>query len=227
MKRFMLNTIVFLLLFVIIFPFQAGADSFMPSWQAGDRWLVKAIYPSHAAGDKWSEPVFWDYEVIGLEGYGPEARYILEIRDRDGRVNLKTRLAYSAGDLSLVRAEILSVRRGEESVRVLAYDGGTPVVTEQTLAPFDSPAFPLAWPSSAEFSVIRQIDGLKDVRSVRQEVRWVTESDEVPGHLPGSRLIEVKFTGKDGLIFVQYWDRAYPWPVYGENINMRYWLVKE
>lgn len=223
----MLNTIVFLLLFVIIFPFQAGADNFRPSWKAGDRWLVKAVYPSHTARDKWSEPVFWEYEIIGLEGDEPEGRYVIEIKDRDGRLNLKTRLSYSAGDLSLVRAEISNIRRGDESVRVLTYDRGIPVLTEQTLTPFDFPVFPLTWPSSAEFSVTREIDGLKAVQTVRQDVRLVTESDELPGLLPGSGLIEVEYTGKDGFIFMQYWDKAYPWPVYGENINMKYWLVKE
>ena len=228
MKRYTFGILGLALLFIIVCSVQAaGADPFRPAWQTGDRWIVKAVYRSHLDKDKWSEPVYWEYEIVGFEGDGSQGHYILEISDREGRLKLNTRLVHRAEDLSLIRAEITKTRRGKEFVRVLTYEGGTPVVTEQTLTPFDTPVFPLTCPSSIDFAVTKQIDQLKAVQTVRQEVKQVSGADELPHQPPGTDLIEVKCTGKDGLIFVQYWDRALPWPLYGQNINMKYWLVEK
>ncbi|MEA2015072.1 MAG: hypothetical protein U9N38_07220 [Thermodesulfobacteriota bacterium] len=228
MKRYTFGAMWLALLFVIVCSVQeAGADPFCPTWQTRDKWLVKAVYRSHLDKDKWSEPVFWEYKIVGLEGDSSEGHYILEIRDRENHLKLNTRLVYRAEDLSLIRAEITKTRRGKEFVRVLTYEGGTPVITEQTLTPFDTPVFPLTCPSFINFEVIKQVGTLKEVRTIRQEVRQVSWAEELPDQPPGTDLIEVRCMGKDGLIFVQYWDRTVPWPLYGQNINMKYWLVKE
>lgn len=223
------HLLALLLLFVLAFPVRGAAeDGVSPVWKKGDAWLVRAVYRSHLDEDKWSEPVFWEYEIVGFEGDGSDALYILEIQDRAGRLKLTSRLVYRAEDLSLVRVEITKRPRGGEFVKVLmTYSGGTPVVTEQTLTPYDTPVFPLACPSSIDFAVTKQIDRLKAVQTVRQEVRQVSGADELPDQPPGRDLIEVRCSGKDGLIFAQYWDSAFPWPLYGQNMNMKYWLVRE
>jgi len=219
---------VLLFLFVLVFSVQsASGDVVSPVWKEGDAWVVRAVYRSHHDDDQWSEPVFWEYEIVGFEGDGSDGRYTLEIRDREGRLKLTSRLVYRAEDLSLVRVEITKTRRGEGFVKVLTYNGDTPVVTEQTLTPYDTPVFPFTCPSSIDFSVTKQIDRLKAIRTVRQEVRQVSGVDELPDMPPERDLIEVKCTGKDGLIFMQYWDSAFPWPLYGRNMNMKYWLVRK
>ena len=228
MKRYMFVFFLFSAFFVISCSFQlARADNFRPEWKIGDKWLVKAVYLSYLAEDKWSGPVFWEYEVPGLEGEGRKRCYILEIRDRDGRLNMNTRLEYRDEDLSIARAVMTKkMRGGEEIVRSLTFKGGTPVITEQTLTPYDSPVFPLEYPSFTEFSVIRMIDGLEAVEVIQQDVKEVSSMDEIQIQQSGNGLIEVKCSGKDGIVFVQYWDMNFPWPVYGVNNNMKYWLVK-
>ena len=217
-----------LLLFVLAFPVRGAAeDGVSPVWKEGDTWLVKAVYRLHPDEDKWSGPVLWEYTIVGFDEDGSEGHYILEIRNQKGHMKLTSRLIYRAEDLSLIRAEITKTRRGQEFVKVLTYHGGTPVVTEQTLTPYDIPVFPLTCPSSLDFEVTRQVDQLKAVQNIRQEVRQVSGAEGLPDQLPGQDLIEVKCIGKDGLIFEQYWDKNSPWPVYGRNGNMKYWLVKE
>ena len=226
MKRYMFG--ILLVFALIICSFQlAGADNFRPTWKIGDRWLVKAVYLSHMDKEKWSGPVFWEYEVIGIEGEDQKRCYILEIRDRDGRLNLNTRLEYRDKDLSLTKAKITKIRGGKELVRNLAFKGGIPVITEQTLTPYDSPVFPLMYQPSAEFSFKRQIGDLEAVEVLRQDMREVSTVDGIQVKPSCSELIEVKCIGKDGIVFIQYWDRAYPWPIYGRNVNMKYWVVKE
>ncbi|MDD5724327.1 MAG: hypothetical protein PHY29_11415 [Syntrophales bacterium] len=205
----------------------AVANSFSPVWRVGDHWTVKAVYRSYPDQGKWSEPVFWRYDIVERAQEGGMEYLIMEVRDREDRLKVSSRLVYRAEDLSLVRVEASKTRRGKEFVTVLACGGAAPVATEQTLTPYDTPVFPLICPSSLDFSVTKHVDQLKAVRTVRQEVRQVSGVEEMPGLSPGGDLIEVICTGKDELVFTQYWDTALPWPVYGENGNMKYWLVRE
>jgi hypothetical protein len=217
------------LLIVASAPWATGADTFLPVWQVGDRWLVKAVYPSHLNEDEWSAPVYWEYRIAGREEHGSESYYVLEIKDQNDSLKLSTRLMYRTEDISLARAEITKTRRGKEVIKVLTYKRGIPVRTEHTLTPCDTPVFPLCLPSSTDYSLTKRIDEELKVRETfRQEVRRAREVEELPDWPEDRDLIEVKCHSKDGtLIFVQYWDENLPWPVYGRNGNMKYWLVKE
>jgi hypothetical protein len=209
-------------------PWATGADTFLPVWQVGERWLVKAVYPSHLNEDEWSAPVYWEYEIIGREDHGSESCYVLEIKDQKGGLKLSARLMYRLKDLSLARAEITKTRRGKQVVKVLTYERNIPILTEQTLTPYDKPVFPLHLPSSTDFSVTREVSpGLKASKTIRQEVRQVSGAQELPDWPENRDLTEVRCSATDGtIIFIQYWDKNLPWPVYGQNRNMKYWLVE-
>jgi hypothetical protein len=205
-----------------------GADTFLPAWQVGDRWLVKAVYPSPLDEGEWSAPVFWEYKIVGREEYGSESCYVLEIKDQKGGLKLSARLMYRLADLSLARAEITKTRRGKQIIKVLTYERGAPVETQQSLTPFDTPVFLFHHSSSTDFSVRRHVSqGLKATKTIRQEVRRVSGAQELPNWPEDRDLTEVRCSATDGtLIFIQYWDKNLPWPVYGQNRNMKYWLVE-
>ena len=205
-----------------------GADTFLPVWQVGERWLVKVVYPSHLNEDEWSAPVYWEYKIVGREEHGSESCYVLEIKDQKGGLKLSARFMYRLKDLSLARAEITKTRRGKQVVKVLTYERNIPILTEQTLTPYDKPVFPLHHPSSTDFSVTRKISPeLKASETIRQEVRPAYAVAELPDWPGDRKLIEVKCTAGDGtIIFIQYWNKNLPWPVYGQNRNMKYWLVE-
>lgn len=205
-----------------------GADTFLPVWRVGERWLVKAVYPSHLNEDKWSAPVYWEYEIVGREEHGSESCYVLEIKDQNGGLKLSARLIYRLSDLSLARAEITKTRRGKQIIKVLTYESGAPVETQQSLTPFDTPVFLFHPFSSTDFLFRRRISqGLKATKIIRQEIRQVSGAQELQDWPEDRELIEVKCTAGDGtLIFIQYWDKNLPWPVYGQNRNMKYWMVE-
>lgn len=208
----------------------ARAGSLMPVWKMGDIWVVRAIYPSPANRAEWSTPVYWEYRVAGIEEQGPETFFVLEVKDRDNLVELNAQLLYREADLSLVEARIRKKgRRGKAITRTFNYEPGRPVRTGQSIIPYDTPVFPLIFPSSVQFSVKKRIaEGLMSVQNVRQDIREGAGAEVESGSYKGGGLIEVKCAGDDGTsIFVQYWREGLPWPVYGENRHMRYWLVEE
>jgi len=205
-----------------------GGEGFSPSWSKGDRWLVEAVYQSVSDREAWSAPVYWEYRVVGFEDLGPEKYLVLQVKDYNGNLRLETRLMYRASDLSLARVEIKKMRRGKSVSRVLTWERGGPVRTEQTLSPFDTPVFPLILTSSTDFTIKKSVGtGLKATRTVRQEVRCLSGSKDLSGDAFKKGLIEVKCTGDDGeILFVQSWDKDLPWPVSGMNGHMKYRLVK-
>ncbi len=211
-----------------------------PAWQKGDRWLVKAVYPSPLKKNEWSAPVYWEYNVADDE----KNYYTVEVRKYSGGLNLSARLTYAKDfdnsknvqRLSLIKAEITKPRRGKEIVSILTYQKGIPVQTEQTLIPFDTPVFPLLSPFSEDFMTKKHVSqGLKVMDILRQEVRQVSGTEDIPDWPPEKNLTQVKlipasdqgYDTTETPIFVQYWHENLPWPVFGRNRNMKYWLVEK
>ncbi len=203
----------------------AGSESvFSPGWRVGDTWLVKAVYPSPVADDEWSAPVYWNYRVAGREMEGAEETYIVDVSEQTGRVGLKARLFYRCADGSLAGVDMEKMSRGKIIGTTLVYEKGVPAVSERTLIPCDTPVFPLEEPLSSEYRITRAMGGgMKTERIVRQDVRKVPDTEG-----SSSPLFEVRCTDDKGsTLFLQRWSSHYPWPLYGENRNMRYWLVTE
>ncbi len=228
-----LCTVVF-----VMVPQIVRADMIYPVWQVGDKWMVKAVYPSSMKKDEWSAPVYWEYNVVTTcEENGSKNCYAVEVRDHSGSLKLTARLTYikDSPNLFLSHAEITKTRRGKEIVRVLTYPKGIPVRTEQTLIPYDTPVFPLRSPSSADFTTIKHVSqGLRATDILRQEVRQVGRAEDIPDWPAEKELTEVRlFLGTDRVandetpVFVQYWHGNLPWPVFGRNRNMKYWLVEK
>jgi len=209
----------------------AGAqDIFLPKWSVGDNWLVKVVYPSPMVQDQWSAPVYWEYFVTGRETEGDEERYIVDVRERTGRVRLKVRLFYRCADLSLARVDMEKLSRGESLCTTLAYEKGAPVVSERTLVPYGTPVFPLSGDQSSEYRVLCGVQGgVKLQKTFRQQVVRVPDVHTDGSETADEIFFEVTCTDdkKGDFLFFQRWSSRHPWPIYGENQNMRYWLVIE
>jgi len=244
MKKEIYKTIS-VILFLLFIPQMLWAEKMIifPAWQPGETWIVKAVYHSIMNKDEWSEPVFWEYKVTDIKDNGSEKYYIIDVKEqKESKLNLTARLTYQTeckkitcgSEISekcnipiLIKAEITKFRQGKESVNILEYEKGVPVWTEQTLIPFDTPVFPLCSESSLDFTVIRKIsDELKVKETVRQDVQIVKGIKEIPDLLPEKEIAEIKCVKKDKTIFVQYWSENIPFPLFGWNENMKYWLIK-
>jgi len=208
-----------------------STEFFSPSWKVGDTWVVKAVYPDPFENGKWSSPVFWEYEVAREESLASGNCVIIEVLEKTEKEDRQPlRLTYRLKDHRLLRAEITKTRQGKESLIQLTYEGEYPVETQQSPVPFDSPVFPLRIPSSVMFSIQKDISGglkkTEPMRQVVQKVHGLAESADVPGEYNRKELIRVQCEDAQGnVIFSQYWDETSPWPVYGSNVNMKYWLM--
>lgn len=208
-----IRLLVAIALFGIIILSSPGgaADGSAPRWAAGDVWSVLVSYP--AAGDGWSDPVRWVYRVAATPETGHDG-YILAVTGPE----MKARLVYR-GDFSLAEVEIVRAIRERRIVTDLAYEAGAPVLTERSPVPFDTPLFPLLSGAAGEYRVRHAIgDGLFVTVTVRQTVASIPGDEE---------LLAVTCAWGDTEGFVQHWGQGRPWPLYGENRNMRYWLVEE
>jgi len=206
-------------------------DFFSPPWKGGDTWIVKVVYPIPFKKDQWSKPVFWEYKVKD-QGNGLSGNpFVIEVRRKEGKDSGPAlRLIYRSGDHCLLRAESTKIIRGMKTLKVLTYEGKYPVKTQQSPIPFDSPVFPIRIPSSLLFSFAKDVSGgLKKTETIRQEVRKVSgvaELKDLPGSYDQKELIEVRCEDIYGnVLFSQYWDESFGGPVYGKNLNMKYWLM--
>ncbi len=212
----------------VCLPRTVMADGLFPAWRTGETWLVKAVYHSALQKGEWSAPVLWEYHIKSCEK--SESGCVLEVKNHGTGPELTARLIYRSDDFSLVSAEITKTRRGKDVAKILTYKGGVPARAEQTLIPSDTPVFPLRFPSSADFTVTSPVSReLKTTDTIRQEVRQVTgKIEDLPDRSPEKPLTEVKCTTGNGkLVFIQYWSENLPFPLFGQNENMKYWMVME
>jgi len=233
-QRAALVVLVFTALFLCLLwmpsPLQSQ-ECFTNFWRVGDRWAVKAVYRVEGKADRWSEPVYWEYEIRGVNTSVADECFELSITPRSGQV-VKTgiRMLIRCRDLTPAVVEIPKKRRGKEYATVIRYSGSAPVETEQTLAPYDMPMFPLCSPSSSVFRFMRSIgEGLQQVKKIRQDVQVCSEHPvDVEKGVCNEELFEVTcFDDNGNIMFQQYWCAGSKWPLYGWNRDMRYWLVEK
>ena len=195
---------------LILFPAGVGAEEITPCWEKGDTWSVRVAYATQDGG--WSEPLLWRYRVTAVTGTGSQG-YTLDVTGPVASVTLTYR-----SDFSLVGVRVVRTLRGTDTVTILTYDHGVPVLTERSPVPFDTPLFPLVSSFSGVYSARASVG--KDLHTT-QTVRQTVES--IAGTVP---VLEVRcMWGKD-TSFVQRWEAGRPWPVSGENPKMRYRLVE-
>ncbi len=227
-KRISAALVIF---FVVILcrgiPLLAGEDVFLPFLDKGQAWDVMAEYRSFPRTDnRWSPSVLFHYTVSGETRAGDK-----EIDVRGEGDTGTGRISFRDGTY-LHGVETSKRIRGKWHKRTLSFDEKVPVKTREAPFPFDWPVFPLRPGETAGFSaVIRLDDGLMAKRIIRQKVETVP-CQELPDPVdlkgdmgPFFKVICVDDHGET--LFVQYWAQGLPWPVYGENQDMRYWLVLE
>lgn len=231
MKR-KIKTILLCWLFCFAMLCVSGAAlGFTPQWKPGDTWMVEVSYAQVFGPEKWSEPILWLYSISEAEK-SEQPGIILEARNKtDNSVGLRVWLT---GDLTPVKVQTFRKIRGKEKIRLTEPEPDFPLRVGYTPAPFDFPRFPLEVPSTETFTRIRALSLAGDLRTsetLHQKSRWINAVPESYGIEPrtGSRdIIEVKvLSGEKDTLFCQYWDNNMPWPLYGENKNMKYRLVQE
>lgn len=220
----------FFLYFVTFFVLLFSAThvlGFTPQWKPGDTWVVAVSYAQAFGSQKWSEPVYWNYSIsdAGNED-GPEL--ILEARNHtDNSLGLRVWLS---DELTPVKVQTVRKIRGRKEIRETVPESDFPVLVGYTPTPFDFPVFPLEVPSTKNFTRIRSLSPASELRTSENLCQESRSNIEIPERydIEPQQLIEVKVLSREQeTLFLQYWDKNLPWPLYGENRNMKYRLVQK
>ena len=226
------HTLIFFLC-CIIFNIQ-DADALQkltaPVWQEGQTWLVKVSYPDFSRKDEWSSPVVWRYTVVGESGVGAERLLIVEVsREGENASQAAATLTVHATDMSPKEVETTKMRRGKPLSTTVKYEEKRPLITQTSMVPIDLPIFPLQLGERNGYPVTQELAG--DLMRKREIIVDTTESripESERAKSDTSAYFKVTVAFDDGdILFTQYWKEGKPWPSFGMNGSMKYWLVDD
>jgi hypothetical protein len=193
--------------------------AFTPTWQLAEEWQVKVAYPVAGKSGTWTAPIVWHYRVATLD----QDNITLAV-SRAGTEPEAT-LRYRRADMSLVEIQYVKQLRGARKSFTESFASGLPVASEAFLAPYDTPIFPLQAPDRQEYAFTQSVAGLKTVGTIVQEVVSTSTLPADAGATDDGSFLKVSCSRNRTMLFELYWQTGQPWPTYGENRNMRYWLV--
>lgn len=200
-----------------------ASEWFMPSWEAGKLWRVRAHYGTWNSSETRSgagQPTVLTYVVEEKQG-NVESFWVVRVTgEKNGRA-VTASLRYREKDFSLAEAEMESVFLSKKIREDLSFPMGKPVISKYSDIPLDQPVFPIEVPSRKSYEIEREIgDGLKVREKVTQVVR------NLPGEKTGTAF-EVTCEDDEGrMIFRQVWEKGKPWAVKSWSEGLRYELVK-
>ncbi len=209
----------------------AGAreDRTDPGWTKGQDWVVAVSYPSPMEDGTFSAAVRWQYRVVEAPDTTTEGVFVLEISRADAQGTPVAVVRLRKESLAPVSVETLTRRQGKTATHLTHFDVLRPLVTRGSMAPLDFPVFPVTEGERACYAFSQKVGG--DLMRKREIFLEATSGDVPPA---GSGLsdavdwLKVTAAYDDGVpIFTQYWIKGAPWPSYGENDSMKYWLVDD
>ena len=172
MKRTLVLSILLLLAFSAAGVAGSSEDGFVPTWQAGDRWVLEATYRDlNAAGEVWLPPIQWVFRVRAIkEKYGKQC-YIVHVFPRRGEMKVQAILWLAVEDLKPVRViDIFPTPEGMHyAERDVDPDNAEPLVAIDTLIPYDLPVFPL---KKAAAAGVQSADGFAAYRAEATEKKY-------------------------------------------------------
>ena len=229
MRKKILNVVGLMVFWIWLLPCaDASQVLHRPNWSNGKTWKVGVSYPDYTKKGEWTSPVFWKYKLT--EGTSSDEGYVIEIYPLSDETTPVTILHLHKEDLSPNKIESLIRRRGQIIRHETDFESIRPVITQTAMAPIDLPVFPLREGETTRYSVMQEVAG--DLKRKREII--VTKGiDRIPESLTddsgkASEFIKVTAAYNDGeVLFTQYWTEGKPWPSFGENNSMRYWLVED
>lgn len=232
-----------------------------PDWSANVSWTVATSYRkmqlgrsvSGASGDKaqWSDPSHWVFRVAQTEDRKSGRHYLVQVRNRASGPSSMASIVFAAFDLtgghralSLIEGKFMRWVRGNrvvtERVENSAGESPRPVLSEQSLIPYDFPAFPLVEPGAKTrkrtFEITEQLPPLAFAKDVVQTEQTGLD----PAAFAGSdieRLSSLPRQPREKMVFVtleramdgaatrQIWVPGLPWPLFSDDGDSRSVLV--
>jgi hypothetical protein len=200
-----------------------------PPWTVGQSWLVKVSYANYRAEGQWSSPILWRYTVVD-EGGGASGNCIeIKVSPLDDPSSEVALIKLAKDDGRPLSVTTVKQVRGKRVTLTRPYTDLQPLVTQISMVPFDLPVFPILDGQSDRYPVETPIAG--DLIRKREIILHTSVSPlpKESGMAPDmTEFLKVSADYDNGEhIFTQYWEEGKPWPSFGENGSMRYWLVDD
>ena len=231
---------------------------FMPRWRTGEEWVLEASHKDlNADTETWLAPIYWTFKVRSVKELNGVRCYVLHVFSKNSGVKDQAILYLSTDDLRPVRViDIYSTINGmKHNSRDYDPSYAQPIIAEDTIVPYDLPAFPLENISessraqgaimdglgkikdafSRKFAKVREVGGLRFKRNITQspklpktEKKNAAQGARVPGEeISNSSVYSIQLSEeRSDNNLSQTWRPGYPWAVATTRRDRKVRLVK-
>ena len=215
-------------------------NGYTPTWKVGERWVVEAAYRDlKTGGDAWMPPVRWVFKVRSIKEINGQDCYVLHIYARHGEMKNQAVLWLSTADLRPIKVlDIFPNSQGMKySEREVDPNSSEPLIAEDTVVPYDLPAFPIQKAANAvqgadgfsayrgnflakKFAKIRKVGGLmfKRVFSQKNKTPDKQHADTFAAYRSTGATYQVEIDeSRSNTNLTQLWQKGSPWAVSSES----------
>ena len=204
---------------------ETAKSPFYPEWEIGKTWKVSVQYRDNWNENQWHTPVQWEYRVTGKDRIRDLSAIRIDAYAIDERFPLKATLWYHVETRSLIKIKQIKRIAGKTIESVLTFEPGNPVVSSRATVPCDTPVWNQPSGTRRRYSEeTRFIDGLKASENIFQHVQLLTQKPADNIEKESQVLLVTVSDDKDSQLLLLKYEKGKPWPVYGENSNMKYRL---
>lgn len=223
-------------------------EGYVPAWQVGDRWVLEASYRDlKTAGDVWLPPVQWVFKVRAKKVINDQECYVVHVFARSADTKNQAVLWLSTADLRPLKViDIFSTGEGmKHSEREVDPSAAEPLVAEDTMVPYDLPAFPLNrantavqgadgfaayrnQPTATKFAKVRNVGGLSFKRTVAQKNKAPDKqhADTFAAYRSTGTTYQIEIDeARSGTKITQLWQKGSPWALSSENRDRKVRLI--
>ncbi|HNV72971.1 MAG TPA: hypothetical protein PKO06_24895, partial [Candidatus Ozemobacteraceae bacterium] len=147
MKRVLVAAVVLLFwLSMAVAQAQSSSTGYVPSYKIGDKWFVEATYRDmKTPGEPWMTPIVWTFDVKNIKPIAGQNAYVIHVYPKNRGLKMQAILYLATNDLRPLKVidifpRFLGVKH---QVRDLDPNTPEPLLSENTLVPYDLPVFPL------------------------------------------------------------------------------------
>ncbi len=239
MKRMLAAALALVFCFALAAQAQSSSTGYVPSYKIGDKWLVEASYRDmKSPGEPWMTPIIWTFEVKNIKSVQRQNAYVIHVYPKNRGLKMQAILYLATTDLRPLKViDIFPVVRGvKHQEREFDPSNPEPLLSENTLVPYDLPVFPLSKASvqradgfgayaaapenKKEFAKVKTVGGLRFKKSVTQQKKAPDRqhADSLAAYrLPGEAFQVELFDARAGQNLVQVWQEGSPWALTSES----------
>lgn len=250
MKRSLIRCILLILAIMVSVAAVASSpqEGFVPSWRVGDSWTLEATYRDlKSAGEVWLPPINWVFKVRAIKERDGIECYVIHVYPAKNELKAQAVLWLSVADLRPVKViDVFQTNDGmAHSDREVDAGAALPLIANDTMVPYDLPAFPLNrantavqgadgfaayrdQPAEKKFARLTDVGGLSFKRVIGQKSKAPEKqyADTFAAYRSNGATYQVEIAEeRSGARLMQLWQQGSPWAVSSENRDRKVRLL--